>query len=53
MVPRIHFACTRHWFRLPEELRSRIWKAYRAGDWAKHRELRKEAAAIWRKEMSA
>ena len=35
-VPPEMFACRRHWFALPKQLRDRIWAAYRVGqcnDW--------------------
>jgi hypothetical protein len=30
-VPPAMWGCKEHWFRLPAELRARIWKAYRPG----------------------
>jgi len=30
-VPPAMWGCTRHWFRLPKNLRDRIWAAYRPG----------------------
>jgi hypothetical protein len=47
------FMCRKHWLRLPEELRDRIWKLYRERNWlllieahneAKHFVAAKEAA---------
>lgn len=30
-VPPAMWGCKRHWFMLPQAIRDRIWKAYRAG----------------------
>ena len=30
-VPPAMWGCKEHWFRLPAELRAKIWKAYRPG----------------------
>lgn len=43
-------ACRRHWFELPSALREGIWRAHRAGDRAKYRELVRQAEAVWRGE---
>jgi hypothetical protein len=30
-VPPAMWGCSRHWFRLPSEIRMKIWRAYRPG----------------------
>lgn len=45
-VPRRMFACKPGWFRLPKEIRDRIWSAHRAGLAGKHRDAM-AAAMIW------
>jgi hypothetical protein len=30
-VPPALWGCTRHWYRIPADLRSKIWRAYRVG----------------------
>lgn len=31
MVPPAAWGCRPHWYKLPQEIRSRIWRAYRIG----------------------
>jgi hypothetical protein len=42
-VSQAQFACRKHWYELPKDLRERIWAAYRNSQWDKHREALLEA----------
>lgn len=38
-VPRAMLACRPHWYALPEELRTRLWRAYRGQSGENHFEV--------------
>ncbi len=42
-VPHNMLSCKKHWYLLPQPLRSRIWAAYRTGATTDHRAALKEA----------
>jgi hypothetical protein len=35
-VPSSQFACKPHWFMLPQDIRSKIWRSWKSGDIDKH-----------------
>lgn len=35
-VPRHLWGCKAHWYRVPHDLRDRLWRAYRGDDLAEH-----------------
>lgn len=35
-VPHNQLTCRGHWFSVPQEIRSRLWSAYRSNDGARH-----------------
>jgi hypothetical protein len=39
-------ACRGHWYQLPADLRTRIWRAYRSNP-VEHRAAVREALAFW------
>lgn len=46
-IPAHMFACRRHWWSLPQGLRSRIWSNYRSGDLERIADGYAEAARHW------
>lgn len=46
MVPKVQLACRVHWFTIPQEIRSRLWTAYRSHDELKHRQALEDCIAF-------
>ncbi len=43
-------ACRRHWLELPEDLRTKTWAAFHAGDRELLAALKRQAWDFWRRE---
>jgi hypothetical protein len=46
MVPKVQLACRSHWFSIPQEIRSRLWAAWRSHDEIKHAQALRDCIAF-------
>lgn len=46
-LPYAMLACPKHWYELPEDLRTRIWRTWRRTDTVAHRAAVAEAVEVW------
>jgi hypothetical protein len=50
-VVRDMFACRSHWFLLPADLRGRIWRAWRSGDFSEHAAALSDARKVYQEKL--
>ncbi len=51
-VPRSQLACSRHWFQIPPEIRSRLWSGFRQHDGVMHARALEDCLAFFQAQPS-